>query len=184
MAPRNEALISEAERKSWIYFLLYCISAAVLLGVSTFVRWGTIRRFLDFQSAVELGSWRMRNILVYAGVAVLTAIIMFTFLRKAAVSKVEGVQVRDRRREYGSYIFILIIKAFLLQTVLLGLSLAVPVFAFGGGLIVIPYHLVRIGIYHLSVWLITVFAIILLNPGNSGPGLRATGTREPSRWNR
>ena len=179
---RSETVMSEAIRKSRIYFLLYCISAAVLLGVSTFVRWGTIRRFLDFQSAVELGSWRFHNILVYAGAAVLTAIIMFIFLHKAAVSKVEGVPYRDRKREYGEYIVILIIYAFLLQIVLLALSLAVPVFAFGGGFIVIPYHLVRIGIYHLSIWLITIFAIILLNPGKSGP--KSTDTRKPSRWNK
>ena len=184
MAPRNETLISETERKSWVFFVLYCISAAILLGVSTFVRWDTIRRFLDFQSAVELRDWRLRNILVYVGAAVLTAIIMFRFLRKSAVSKVEGHKVRDKVEKYGEFKASLSVKAFLIQLILLGITLAIPVFAFGGGFIIIPYHLVRVGIYHAVIWLITVIAIFWFDPENSGSGTSTAPAKGPSRWNK
>ena len=161
---RNETPTSFAERKSKLFFAMYCAAGAILLVVSSLVRWDTIRRFADFQSAMELRDWRVRNILLYALTAVLTALIMFRFLRKSAVSKVEGVKERDRTKKYSEFKGPLIIKAWIIQLVLLAISLAIPVFLFRGGLGVIPYHLVRVGVFHLGVLLITMLGIFKLDP--------------------
>ena len=182
---RNETLTSIAERKSLLFFAMYCITGAVLLVISSFVRWDTIRRFVDFQSAMELRDWRVRNIILYVLVAVLTTFIMFRFIRKSAVSKVEGVQVRDRTKKYSEFKGPLIIKACIIQFLLLAISLAVPVFLFGGGFGVITYHLVRVGVFHLVVVLITMLGIVMLDPeaASSGRAGVPAAARSPRRWN-
>ena len=143
------------------YAILFIFLLVVYIAIIWFIGWENIRAYLDFQSQIELRQWRFINIWLYLAYSLLAIIIGFAFLHKSAVSKVEGVKKRDKTVKYDNFIPGLIMKAIVIQIIILALGIAGTIWR-DGTTNTIPYNIIRMGLFCVAIVVVSIVAIVTL----------------------
>ena len=161
----NRHQIGKAEQKirTLPFLVFYPLAAIGFVLITWFFFRTQIRTLVDFQTAVELGSWRVVNQVIYIVYALVAAIAAWVCMYKAAPPKISGATINGQRKTYGQLIPKILAKCAVLQIVLFVLALIFPVIR--NGVDVIFYHAVRFGIFGIVLLVITGFLLRILPTG-------------------
>jgi len=159
---------SQARTRAAIWGFLFLLFSAAYIPI-VFIFWGNIRRYIDFHYEMALNNWWRRTLWLYIAFAFLSALLGFLQLYLRAAPKVDSESLEDKSKgtltktkRYEDFRSNLIFIAFVVQVAFF--SGAITMFGALDGFIASLYHMGRLGLYSILLFLLYTHAIVAIEP--------------------